>query len=116
MHFLEVIFFVRHRTGILQTDESFAELLPHFVVANVTGTRGIIRRNEIGSAIFSLRMFNHNLPCLEKTFERRSINSNGTSCRHHFFLKPDSQSRAERPRRQGIQTLSLCLLVLSARS
>ena len=40
---------------------------------------------------------------------------NGTSCKQHFFLRPDLQSRAERPKRQGIQTLSICLLVLSAR-
>ena len=33
-----------------------------------------------------------------------------------FFPKADSQSHAERPKRQGIQTLILCLLLPFARS
>ena len=88
--------------------------------------------------MFSLGMPYRNLSCVKNMFERhllcvllclakRFLSGRSTLCKSQrdflqtaLFLKPGSllsyKSRVERPRRQKIETPSLCLLVLSARS
>ena len=115
MHFLKNIFFVRPCTGILHTDESFPEALPHFILAKVTGTRGIIRGgwsnkevvfSPLGCFIITchawkIRLNDINNVCffvLRRGFfraDKRSV-AMGPHANNKCFLKPDSQSRAER--------------------